>query len=460
MAPDQHGNAWFLQLDGVARQAVVQPPGALFAVTKAKPTGLRSGNWDSLMADDLGYLWVTGKDGIERFDPRKPDAGWTTFPKGAGDVTAMRLSPKGLAMVGLSNGQILELDMSSKGEPSTRQFKVQGLPNAPIRAIHTDREGRVWVVAGGGIYRAEAPPDAWQKSWKPLARMPFGNHDIFGAVLDGKLYTAGGIANHGYPAKFTYFSDIFCYDPKEDNWSIPAKMSATRCYAAVAALDGRLWILGGGVDDKGKRVPTDLVEIFDPKTGKVERGPALTSKRMECFAATVGGRLYVIGGVDEKETPLSSVESIAPGETQWRKEPDAPVPMRQFSGCVLDDRIYVIVGDKGLYAYDPAQKKWEADLPQMPVTAPRAAITAAHNGEVWVMGGWTPQVARGTGKVFAFSPKSKTWREERELPGPLAWAAAGDVDGKLIVAGGAYYSPEHAYYIFEDRAFLLRDQQP
>jgi N-acetylneuraminic acid mutarotase len=288
-----------------------------------------------------------------------------------------------------------------------------------------------------------------------VARLPHGNHDIFGCVVDGAFYVAGGLAARGYPAAFTYFDGIYRYDPKPDSWSAVARMSVARCYSGVAALDGHVWIAGGGVDVAGKRAPTDLVDIFDPKAGTVARGPSLTSRRSECVAAAVNGRLYLIGGTDEAGKPLTKVESIAPGEPQWRAEPDAPVPMAQFNGCVLGGLIYVTVGEQGLFAYDPARKAWDAGLPKMPPMPPRAAIMAAHAGAVWVMGGWTPQNSNGLRETYRYVPAERYWERGPDLPGPLAWAAAGELNGSLVIAGGAYYSPAHGYFTFEDRTFTL-----
>ena len=40
---------------------------------------LPSGKWKSFASDIYGFLWVGGKSGLIRFDPRKPENGWKFF---------------------------------------------------------------------------------------------------------------------------------------------------------------------------------------------------------------------------------------------------------------------------------------------------------------------------------------------------------------------------------------------
>ncbi len=44
-------------------------------------------------------------------------------------------------------------------------------------------------------------------------------------------------------------------------------------------------------------------------------------------AAICGGRLYVIGGVDEDDCDLDIVESVGP-DMKWRTEKSLPIPVR------------------------------------------------------------------------------------------------------------------------------------
>ncbi len=465
-AEDAFGNTWALataNAAGNAAHVLVRSPANRDTWTPLRQNAaLGPGRWSALIADDLGYVWVIGELGVRRFDPRHPSNGWKTLPASQlpkATPTALGVSPKGHALVGFANGSIRELDMHADGRAVMTHIHVNGMPNSPVRAVHADRDGTVWVVAGGGVYRT-AP----KRDWRSLARLPVSNHDVAGVVLDGRLYVAGGITNYGYPPKMAALDGLWAYDHLGRRWTVLPPMSVTRGYCGIAALAGEIWVLGGytySADGGDRRKVLDLVEIYDPKIRRWRRGPPLDVPRAELVALTAGERLYVIGGADEKRE-LTSVLSIAAGEGRWRVEPEAPRAFRQASGCTLDGRIYIgrSRSDEhpqvpGLYVYDPRRRTWWTGAAPMPIGPPNAPLTAAFRGEVWVMGGWGTKHGRA---VYRYAPTTDTWQRGPDLPIPLGWGVAADVAGRLVIAGGAYYSREHHGFVFSDRTFVLRDE--
>ena len=172
-------------------------------------------------------------------------------------------------------------------------------------------------------------------------------------------------------------------------------------------------------------------------------------------ALTVNDRLYAVGGADD-ESPTAEVLSIGAGETSWRVDAPAPGPVLQASGCVLDGKIYIAAGPSsqcpGLFVYDPGQDSWnEIEHPSRPPSAP---LCTAFNGSVWVMGGRGAK--SGQTASFAYAPDTGQWRRGPDLPSPVSWAAAAVVNGRLLIAGGAYRDERVGDYFNSDRVFLLR----
>jgi hypothetical protein len=86
---------------------------------------------------------------------------------------------------------------------------------------------------------------------------------------------------------------------------------------------------------------------------------------------------------------------------------------------------------------------------------PRAALVAAHQDEIWVMGG---QDIVNESATWVYHPGKSQWRAGPDLPAPMSWGAAVSLGGRLVIAGGAAYAPDHdKYYIFWERAFALRE---
>jgi len=70
-------------------------------------------------------------------------------------------------------------------------------------------------------------------------------------------------------------------------------------------------------------------------------------------------------------------------------------------------------------------------LPELPSVRQEHAVVAL-GGEVYVIGGFTPQV---TSTLEAYDPASRSWRSAAEVPYPLHHANAAAIDGRLYVAG-------------------------
>ena len=148
--------------------------------------------------------------------------------------------------------------------------------------------------------------------------------------------------------------------------------------------------------------------------------------------------------------------SIAAGETTWSRHTPAPGPVFQASGCVLDGKIYIAAGPAsqcpGLFVYDPHQDHWsQVEHPSRPPSAP---LCTAFQGKVWVLGGRGAK--SGQVKSFAYAPASGQWQQGPDIPLPVSWAAAAEVNGRLMIAGGAYKDDRVGNYFNTDRVFLLR----
>ena len=164
---------------------------------------------------------------------------------------------------------------------------------------------------------------------------------------------------------------------------------------------------------------------------------------------TAAERIYAIGGASDNSTSMGSVESIGPKENSWRMESPLPRPMRQFAGATLDGIIYCISREAG-FSYDVQTCTW-SELPRLR-NMPQAAQVAAHNGEIWVLGGvrikrtfryHSPE--KGSGSPAPICPPSS--------PGVLPAVST----ARLVLAGGARWSEFHQRYIFDDSVYMYRE---
>ena len=453
---DTYANRWKLDSEGAVQ---VRPAGDIqWQTVSPNP----STGWQYLLADRVGFIWISGPEGLRRLEPHRNQAGWLKPDSDAlpsAPITALAISPAGLILVGYANGDIVDVDMDSEGHTFVRKLHTG---SAPVTALEVDIDGRIVVTTESGSEKLSATPDAWQKSWEERARLPGGNHDLFAIETDGKMWMAGGLTHGlGYPPLNHVFDEVIAYDPVEDTWHIAGHMPFPRCYSGIAELAGDIWIIGGAANltepenPKGPRMPLDDVRIFtcsepgdksDSITKNWRSGPSLNRARLEPVVQKVNERIWVIGGTDGE--PMTHVESIGVGEAAWRNEAPLPWTLNQAGGCVLDGLIYCI-SRNGLLRLDPRSGEWDTGLPQL-AESPQAAQVAAFDGKMWVMGG---SRRRDTN---TYDPKTRSWSKGPDLPTDNSWGAALELGGRLIVAGGAHWSERHQRYFFDDRVFALR----
>ena len=269
-------------------------------------------------------------------------------------------------------------------------------------------------------------------TWSKVTRMPFPNHDITGSVLNGRLYVSGGCSVLSNQKKIKFFDEIWELSPNPWHWRVAAKLLRTRIYNSTEAFDGKIWVIGGDLlEPDSTRKSTNTVEIYDPKIGMVTKGPKTIIARPVPVALVADGRLYVMGAALHEAHLPGPVESIGPGETQWRREPDGPVGMDAISGCSFNNKIYINLPKSGLAIFDPKNNSWET----VPIPFPtRSCQMATYKGEIWMMGG---RNGIGGTQTMIFNPITHIWHQGTPIPIDTSWGATGVIGGELIMTGGA-----------------------
>jgi N-acetylneuraminic acid mutarotase len=228
-----------------------------------------------------------------------------------------------------------------------------------------------------------------------------------------------------------------------DGWSMGHAMPLARSEHGVAELDGKIWVLGGYPPG---RLPSNLVQIYDPATSRWSLGPRLPQPIHHLMAAAVGGKLYVMGG--EIDGASTGRPEIFVAHT-WVHDPAvggwvqrAPMPTARSGGgkAVIDGKIYVAggrpPGGHAFEVYDPATDKWEK-LPDMPTQRNHLAMVAL-NGKVIVAGGrFGPgAMSERTDVVEIYDPGTRSWSRGAPLPAAVGGITGAVHAGCMFVFGG------------------------
>jgi N-acetylneuraminic acid mutarotase len=195
----------------------------------------------------------------------------------------------------------------------------------------------------------------------------------------------------------------------------------------TAVVDGKIYVIGGAIFDRQRdvRVATDLVEAYDPLTGRWRKRTRMPTKRTWVDAAVMNNKIYAIGGeisprlgVPLADAILTKIEEYNPKTDRWRKLPDMPMFKFAYSTVAVDRKIYLIGGyslDNGFKdlasvdVYEPSLKRW-GSIPALP--SPKMAPSVAVNGVIYVLGGFVRGRFSQAVQTFdtgfrAVSPKDK-----------------------------------------------------
>jgi N-acetylneuraminic acid mutarotase len=158
--------------------------------------------------------------------------------------------------------------------------------------------------------------DPKTNQWKKLPDAPHQRDHVHAAVIDNKVYIAGGRRSTAKIGQVLNLTEpaVDVFDFKTNRWTtlpesrnIPTK----RAGAASVALPGMLLVIGGESD---AQVPSHSeVEVYNTITSSWERLPSLTAGRHGTGAAEVNGKIYIVAGSGNRGggPELNSIEVLS-----------------------------------------------------------------------------------------------------------------------------------------------------
>ncbi|MBC7780308.1 MAG: kelch-like protein [Proteobacteria bacterium] len=314
------------------------------------------------------------------------------------------------------------------------------------------------AVISAGVFlaaprvEAQAPIDA---HWTQAAPASLARQELYPAVLNGRLYVAGGILTPptGYSAHFE------AYDPQTNQWTVLATLPEARHHIALSAAGELLYAIGGFSGGFPNWRAQASVYVYDAATNRWRDGVPLPGPRAEGITATVGEKIYVIGGRvranadsthfnDHVDTVRSDV--FDPAAKRWTRIADAPTARNSAAHAVIDGKVYVVGGRQAtkqadgnlrqvnvgtLEIYDPRTNRWQTRAPMPQAQGGLAAATVG--GKLFVFGGeqWVPE-QQVFGSAWRYDPLTDQWQALPPLPTPRHGLGAAAIGNRIHVIGG------------------------
>jgi hypothetical protein len=119
--------------------------------------------------------------------------------------------------------------------------------------------------------------------WTTGAPLPTPRSEIAGAALNGKVYIIGGFGESGQST-----TTVEVYDPIADKWTTAAPLPQPIDHTAAASYDGKLYVVGGGY--LSRDALSNKLFIYDPTINKWTEGADLQAAR----GALTGHQIWYI----------------------------------------------------------------------------------------------------------------------------------------------------------------------
>jgi N-acetylneuraminic acid mutarotase len=281
-----------------------------------------------------------------------------------------------------------------------------------------------------------------ENSWTSKAPMYVARYGVGVAAVNGKIYAIGGSTRSGGggtsngPIPVTGGTVVTNeeYDPQTNTWTTKTPMPTPIQNFAIAAYKNKIYCMNG------------KNEVYDVETNTWETKTPMPTPRSSLQANVVDGKIYLIGG----ETNGTLNEVYDPETDTWTTETPMPTASSGYASAVVDNKIYII--DSNLnQIYDTINNTWSQGAPSPSdfllggaagattgVNAPKRIYLLGEYSNIWE--GEPPYFVR------VYDPEKDTWTFGADIPTHRKLLSVAVVNDVLYAIGG--YTSAYPDFLF------------
>jgi len=355
---DACANWWTLApAENKQRKLLVLPAQAPTAWVEANIKGATTDNWQRLVADDRGYVWLIGQRALV-FDPRKPESGaldaartnfasnphWlakTRMPISNHDLTAAVLNGRFYIAGGLTAdygfpARSHPFDELWELNPNTWTWRVAAkLFRARIYCATAAFDNKVWVIGGDVI-----EPDGRRYAITTIEMIDPRTGQVTRGLdstiarpmplaleANGRLYVMGNARE-----QYDQPGQMESIGKGETAWRREPDGPAGMGPLAGASLDDKLYVI----------VPKKGLAIFDAKASRWEVIVPPGGVPRSCQMAAYRGEIWMLGGQDIEDPKQSLI--FNPRTKHFRQGPPLPRPNSWGAAATVNGKLIVTGG--------------------------------------------------------------------------------------------------------------------
>jgi N-acetylneuraminic acid mutarotase len=200
----------------------------------------------------------------------------------------------------------------------------------------------LYIIAGEGpegvsgkvfLYSLE------ENKWTTVSPKPIPVTDMAGVVIGEKIYIPGGITKEGLPTNI-----LEIYDPRRDKWETGSPLPKSLSAYALANFEGKLYLFGGWDGEQAQ----ENIFIYDPVLNYWYEGTPIPSPRYYLGAVALKEKIIVLGGNDGEDIS-NQMWTYYPsrdlnGDSPWEVFIDMPEGRSDFGVASIYDSIYMFGG--------------------------------------------------------------------------------------------------------------------
>ncbi len=252
-------------------------------------------------------------------------------------------------------------DIKPVDEYDLKKDTWKSLSKSPLEMSHFQAitfKDEIYVLgAFTGAYPHEIPiPNIYifnpvKNEWRKGPEIPEDRRrGAAGAfVLNDKIYVVCGIQDGHWDGHVAWFDE---YDPDTDKWKTMPDAPRPRDHVQVAVIDNKLYLAGGRLStariNQVLNTTIKEVDVYDFKTGKwstLDASNNIPTLRAGNTTVAYGDKILVIGGEsDAHEVAHNEVEAFDTRTQKWEKFPSLHQGRHGTQAVVLNKKVYIAAG--------------------------------------------------------------------------------------------------------------------
>ncbi|XP_055335844.1 kelch-like protein 3 isoform X2 [Paramacrobiotus metropolitanus] len=238
--------------------------------------------------------------------------------------------------------------------------------------------------------------------------------------------------------------EVVVFSPSMSTISCLKRLPGTVTHCGVAVLDDTSIFVCGGMQ-RANMDSTQEVWRYDATSNEWKDVAPMIHRRSCHGVAALNGRIYAVGGSHYNEihqwSKLYSVECFNPRRNSWQLMPNLPLALEDVAMVAFKDRLYLFGGESHsgisnkVFCYDPVVEAW-SQMADMPTGRRWCTACVGPKELIYVMGGNAGEPRECLRCTEAFDPSANKWLKKGNIIKRRNQPGSAFVDGKMYIFGG------------------------